>query len=81
MLAQQYYKKTGEDLPIFPVYYGRKKKKIVVGKPLYVQDFVKQGLNREEIAEQYRLAVNQLYYDHFKKIKKEKKNESFIHRQ
>ena len=43
-----------------------KKKKIVVGKPLYVQDFVKQGLNREEIAEQYRLAVNQLYYDHFK---------------
>ena len=65
VLAQQYYKKTGEDLPIFPAYYGRKKKKIVVGKPLYVQDFVKQGLNREEIAEQYRLAVNQLYYDHF----------------
>ena len=65
MLAQQYYKKTGEDLPTFPAYYGRKKKKIVVGKPLYVQDFVKQGLNREEIAEQYRLAVNQLYYDHF----------------
>ena len=66
VLAQQYYKKTGEDLPIFPVYYGRKKKKIVVGKPLYVQDFVKQGLHREEIAEKYRLAVNQLYYDHFK---------------
>ena len=65
MLSEQYYKKTGEDLPIFPVYYGRKKKKIVVGKPLYVQEFVKQGLNREEIVEQYRLAVNQLYYDHF----------------
>ena len=66
ILSQQYFKKTGEDLPIFPAYYGRKKKKIVVGEPLYVQDFVKQGLNREEIAEQYRLAVNQLYYDHFK---------------
>ena len=51
MLADMYYKKSGEDLPVFPVYYGRKKKKIVVGKPLYVQDFVKQGLDREEIAE------------------------------
>ena len=66
MLAQQYYKNTGEDVPIFPVYYGRKKKKIVVGKPLYVQDFVKQGLDREQIAEEFRKAVNQLYYDHFK---------------
>ena len=66
MLAQQYYKTTGEDLPVFPVYYGRKKKKIVVGTPLYVQDFVNQGLDREEIAEKFRLEVNQLYYDHFK---------------
>ncbi|MBO7186887.1 MAG: hypothetical protein J6V68_00615 [Clostridia bacterium] len=65
MLSEQYFKKTGEDLPIFPMYYGRKKKKIVVGKPMYVQEFVKKGLNREEIVEQYRLAVNQLYYDHF----------------
>lgn len=66
MLSQQYYKKTGEDLPIFPVYYGKKKKKIVVGKPLYVQDFVKQGLNREEIADKFRLEVNKLYNDYFK---------------
>ena len=65
MLAEQYYKKTGEDLPVFPIYYGRKKKKIVVEKPLYVQDFVKQGLKRDEIAEKFRLEVNQLYYDHF----------------
>ena len=66
MLAEQYYKKTGEDVPVFPIYYGRKKKKIVVGKPLYVQDFVKQGLKRDEIAEKFRLEVNGLYYDHFK---------------
>lgn len=66
MLAETYYKKTGEDVPVFPVYYGRKKNKIVIGKPLYVQDFVKQGLDRYEIAEKFRLEVNQLYYDHFK---------------
>ena len=66
MLAEQYYKKTGEDLPVFPVYYGRKKKKIVVGKPIYVQEFVKQGLKRDEIAEKCRLEVNALYNEHFK---------------
>lgn len=66
MLAEQYYKKTGEDVPVFPVYYGRKKKKIVVGKPVYVQELAKQGLKRDEIAEKCRLEVNALYYDHFK---------------
>lgn len=66
MLSQQYYKKTGKDLPVFPVYYGRKKKKIVVGNPLYIQDFVKQGLDREQIADKFRMEVNQLYHDHFK---------------
>lgn len=66
MLAEQYYKKTGEDLPVFPIYYGRNKKKMVVGKPLYVQDFVKQGLNRDAIAEKFRQEVNQLYYDYIK---------------
>lgn len=66
MLAEMYYKKTGEDLPIFPAYYGRKKKKIVVGKPLFVQDLVKQGKSRDEIAEIFRLEVNKLYQEHFK---------------
>ena len=66
MLSDMYFKKTGEDLPVFPAYYGRKKKKIVVGKPLYVQDLVKQGKSREEIAEVFRLEVNKLYSDHFK---------------
>ena len=66
MLSEQYYKKTGEDLPVFPVYYGDKKKKIVVGKPLYVQDLAKEGLKRDEIAERFKQTVNQLYYDHFK---------------
>ena len=66
MLAEQYYKKTGEDVPIFPMYYGRKKKKIVVGNPLRVQDFIKQGLSRDEIAEKFRIEVNNLYYNYFK---------------
>ena len=66
MLAEQYYKKTGEDLPIFPMYYGRKKNKIVVGKPLYVQNLAKQGLKRDEIAQRFCEEVNELYRNHFK---------------
>lgn len=68
MLSELYYKKHKEDLPIYPIYYSHKLRKMVIGHPLYVQDFVKQGLNRDEIAEKYKIAVNDLYYKYFKKI-------------
>ena len=67
MLAQQYYKKTQESLPVFPVYWGRKGNKIIIGNPLYVQDLEKEGLTRDEIAERFRLEVNGLYHRHFTK--------------
>lgn len=64
-LAQAYYKKTGEDVPVFPVYWGRKNNKIMVGKPLYVQDMVKEGLDKEQIAERFKDEVNRLYKTYF----------------
>ena len=60
-LAEGYYKRTNTDLPVYPVYYHKKKRIIMVGKPLFVQDFVKQGLDRKQIAEQFRNTVNGLY--------------------
>jgi len=66
MLSLQYYKKHNEDLPIYPVYYSHKLREMVIGTPLYVQDFVKQGLDRDQIAEKYKDAVNELYYKYFK---------------
>lgn len=66
MLAETYLKKTGEDLPVYPAYYGKRKKKIVVGAPMSVNELLSQGLTRDEVAEKFRLAVNGLYYDHFK---------------
>ena len=66
MLAEQYYKKTGDGLTVFPVYYGRKKKKIVVGKPLYIQPMVKVGFDRTQIADRCMCEVNKLYRDNFK---------------
>ena len=66
MLSEQYYKKTGEDVPVFPMYWGRKKNKIVVGKPLYVNEMAKEGLDRYQIADKFKEEINTLYRDHFK---------------
>ena len=66
MLAQTYFKKHGVDLPVFPMYYGRAKNKIVVGKPLYVQELISKGLSRADVAEVFRTEVNRLYNQYFK---------------
>lgn len=71
MLAECYYKKTGKDVPVHPVYYHRKKKIMAIGKPLYVQDYVKKGLNRAQIAEEFRKIVNDLYIKFLGGIKAE----------
>ena len=62
MLAMAYYRQTGVDIPIYPTYYSIKKRILVIGKPLFVQDMVKEGLDRYQIAERYCNAVNELYF-------------------
>jgi len=67
MLAETYYKKTGEDVPVYPVYYSKKHKKIVIGKPLQVQELAKEGMDRYQIAERFKDEVNGLYHEHIVK--------------
>lgn len=67
MLSEQYYKKHGEDLPIYPIYYKHDMKKMVIGKPTYMQELVSKGMSRQEIADYYRDEVNNLYYTYFEK--------------
>lgn len=64
MLAQQYLKKTGKDIPIYPIYYSVKKRLMVIDKPIYYKQLVDQGLTREEIAEFYKNKVNDLYFNY-----------------
>ena len=64
MLAEKYYRATGEDVPVYPVYYSIKKRIMIIGKPMFVQDMVKEGLNRYQIAEKYCQAVNALYFEY-----------------
>lgn len=40
---------------------------MIIDKPMYIQDYVKQGMNRNEIAKIYCDAVNRLYYEYVEK--------------
>lgn len=66
MLSEQFFKANKEDLPIYPVYYYHLTQEIAIGDPMYVQDFIKQGKKRQEIAQIYCDAVNNLYFKYFK---------------
>lgn len=74
MLAEKYYRATGEDVPVYPVHYHVKKRVLVIGKPIYVQDLVKQGLDRYQIADVYCKAINKLYYDYVENYQGGKKS-------
>ena len=63
-LALMFYRKHGVDLPIYPNYVNTKKKVIIIGKPLFVNELLSQGKSFEEVAEIFKNAVNDLYYNY-----------------
>ncbi len=65
-LAKYYRKRCGEDIPIYPVYYHPKFKKMVIGFPTYYSDYAERGKTREEIAADFCKQVNDLYEEHIK---------------
>jgi len=77
MLAERYYKKTGEDVPVIPGYVSIKHQKIIVGKPLYVQELMQEGLDRQGVADRFMEEINALYRTYFKD-KEVKKNTKYI---
>lgn len=62
LLSQSYKRKTGEDIPVYPVYYHVKKRILCVGEPCYVGKLLESGLNRKQIADLFKQKVNDLYY-------------------
>lgn len=67
MLAEQYFIKTAEDLPIIPVYFHKASKKIIIDTPETVEELKKQGLSRTEIVNHFMERINKLYRENFKK--------------
>ncbi len=61
LLAEQYFKRTGVDLPVYPVYYHAQKKIMLIDRPLYVNELAKQGLDKKQIAEVFKNKVNDLH--------------------
>ena len=60
LVAEKYRQRFGEDIPMRPVYYHKKKRIIAVGEVCTLADF--NGAKREEVAEAFRQKVNDLYY-------------------
>ncbi len=65
-LSKIYYRKRGEDLPVYPVYVFKQEEVLLVGKPQYIQPLIKQGMTKEQIATHFMGAVNQLREDYLK---------------
>lgn len=51
VLSEMYYKKTKIDLPVYPVYFSKKKRKMIIGTPLYVNELLQSGKSHDMIAE------------------------------
>lgn len=59
-LSQTYYKKHKVDLPIYPVYYYNRINAIIIGKKIYANKLLQEGLTRVEVAEHFKDVTNQL---------------------
>ena len=58
-LSKIYYKKHGEDLPIYTIHYNRKPKKIVIGKPMLYRELAEKHTD-SEIADIFMNYMNSL---------------------
>ena len=65
-LSEKYYKKNHIDLPIYPMYYHYKKKLIIIGKPLYIQELKSKNMTNDEICELFKKEINNLYLNYEK---------------
>lgn len=70
-LSRLYYKKYGVDLPIYTLYYNKKPKTIVIGKPMYYQELLKEHTDGE-ILKIYMDYMNSLREICYNKSAKEK---------
>lgn len=61
VVAEQFYRKNGQDIPIRPAYYSKERRLILVGEPCFLQDLKAQGLDREGIADALKVKVNALH--------------------
>ncbi len=64
MMAKKYYQHAEVDLPIYPMYYGKKIAKMVVGKPLYVNQLLRDGYSDDEINTMFLKECQRIYHEY-----------------
>lgn len=57
-LAMDYFHEYQIDLPVYPVYYHQKANAILIDKPIFIQDYIKKGFRRDQIAETIKNKIN-----------------------
>ena len=60
-LSKLYYKKYGEDLPVYNIYYSKKLAKIVVAQPVFINKMLEDGMNVTDVANYFVRNTNHLY--------------------
>ena len=55
-----HFKRTGEDLPIYPSYYNVKTRRLVIDKPYFANKMLDEGKTKEQIAEIVKDKINSL---------------------
>lgn len=70
-LSNLYFRRTKEDLPVYNVYYSKKLCKMVIDKPVYLNELLKTK-TPEEIAQMFVDRTNELYRTYLLKKDEEK---------
>lgn len=52
-LSKLYYKTRNIDLPIYNVYYSKTENKIIIDKPIKINELFKNGLNEQQVSEHF----------------------------
>lgn len=60
-LSFDYFKTYQIDLPVYPIYYNQKSNAILIEKPHYLQEDLKKGFRRDQIAEKFKNLANDMH--------------------
>lgn len=63
-LSKLYFKRSKIDLPVYNVYYSKAKNKIVIDKPVYINDMLAKGMHEDQITQNLLLRAHTLYDEH-----------------
>lgn len=67
-LSKMYYKREKQDLPVYSVYYTKKKNTFFVDEPLYINKMLEEGKTEDEVSDVF-LKKNHDLFDNYVAVK------------